>query len=323
MTILLAIEKLASQDAKTLKGVLTTMKQELKVVAIMLAMTLVLLCGVAIGTVNGGINITLNGNVGGGSTAVGGSTNSGATSTTPPQQSMENTEEKEQVQSSSGLEMPQDGDAVNITKAYNKAINDYRAYKGVVTLHKVENTQVGITDLPAAAKALEGTINEVIGNIVKPVDETFTFENGADQQDPSREIGHKMIPWGRDAAVTPADISACSIKENADGGYTITMTFLAETATYDGTTSTEPVHHMTAMDPLNLATLDISPLTIFSAEMTYPGATTSITVDSQGRLVKLTNSLPLEGKGQGGMGFIKATIGLAGKMEAVYDITYA
>ena len=57
--------------------------------------------------------------------------------------------------------------------------------------------------------------------------------------------------------------------------------------------------------------------------MTYPGATTSVTVDNQGRLIKLTNSLPLDGVGNGGMGFIKAEIGLGGKMEAVYEITYA
>lgn len=321
MTILLAIEKLASQDAKTLKGVLTTMKQELKVVAIMLAMTLVLLCGVAVGTANGGITVNINGGVGGGSSAVGG----GASSSSPVgnQQSMADAEEKELGQTSSGLEMPQDGDAVNITKAFNKAINDYRAYTGVVTLHRVEDTQVNITKLPAAAKALEGVINDVIKSIVKPVDETFTFENGVDKNDPARLIGHKMIPNNRDAAVTPSDISACKIVENSDGGYTITLTFLAETATFDGTNSTEPVHHMTAMDPLNLGTLDVSPLEIFSAEMTYPGATTSVTVDSQGRLIQVKNSLPLEGLGNGGMGFIKAEIGLAGKMEAVYDITYA
>lgn len=319
MTILLAIEKLASQDAKTLKGVLTTMKQEIKVVAIMLAMTLVLLCGVAVGTVNGGINITINGGTGGSSAVGGGS----STSTTPPAQSLEGAEEKELGATSSGLEMPQEGDAVNITKAFNKAINDYRAYKGVVTLHRVEDTQVSITKLPAAAKPLEGVINDVIKSIVKPVDETFTFENGADQQDPSRLIGHKMIPNDRDATVTPADVTEAKIVENSDGGYTITLKFMAENATFDGTTSTEPVHHMTAMDPLNLGTLNVDPLTIFSAEMTYPGATTSVTVDSQGRLIKVTNSLPLEGVGQGGMGFIKAEIGLAGKMEAVYDITYA
>lgn len=209
-----------------------------------------------------------------------------------------------------------------VCAAYNKAVNDYRAYKGKVTLHKVENTKVEITELPALAKALEGTINNVISNIVKPVDETFTFENGVDVNEPSREIGHKMIPWGRDASVTPADVVSATATANADGGYTITLKFVSETATFDGTTSTEPVHHKTAMDPLNLATLDVDPITISSANMTYPGATTTLTVDSQGRMVELKNSLPLEGKGKGGALGINAEIGLAGQMDSTYTITW-
>ncbi len=301
------------------------MKQEIKVVALALAMALVFLCGVVVGTTNGGIKIEMTGT---GAVATGGNAGSSTGTQAPPQQSLgeqggASAEPQDKVTTSSGLERPADTDYAGMCEAYNKAVNDYRAFKGTATVHKVEDTKVEITELPAAAKPLEGTINSVIGNIVKPVDETFTFTNGVDVNDPARFIDHKMIPGGRDAAVTPNDLAEAKIVENADGGYTITVKFLSETATYDGTTSTEPVHHMTAMDPLNLATLDISPLTIFSAEMTYPGATTSITVDGEGRLIKLTNSLPLEGKGQGGMGFIKATIGLAGKMEAVYDITYA
>ena len=220
----------------------------------------------------------------------------------------------------SGVKVPSTPEEV--CAAYNKAINDYRAYTGKVTLHKVENTQVNITELPSIAKALEGTINGVIGNLVKPVDETYTFENGADVNDPSRTIGKKMIPWDRDATVTTADVVSATATANADGGYTITLKFVSETATFDGTTSTEPVHHKTAMDPLNLATLDVSPITISSADMTYPGATTNLTVDSQGRMIELKNCLPLEGTGTGGMGPINATIGLAGQMDSTYTITW-
>ena len=317
MTILLAIETLASQDAKTLKGVLTTMKQEIKVVAIMLAMTLVLLCGVAVGTVNGGINITVNGGTGSVATGNAGSAGSTGATSTPPQQSMENAEEKEQVQSSSGLEMPQDGDAVNITKAYNKAINDVRAYTGTVTLKKTETVDIKAKDIP---KAIEGVVNGVVSGFLGTTENTYTYNNGVDEG--GGPLGERIIPWGRDATVTPADIASCSIKENSDGGYTITMTFLAESVTFDGTTGTEPVHHKTAMDPLNLATLSIDPIKISSAEMNYPGATVELTVDSQGRIVNLHNFLPLNGVGKGGVGPIKASLGLEGSMDATYVFTY-
>lgn len=329
MTILLAIEKLASQDAKTLKGVLTTMKQEIKVVAIMLAMTLVFLCGVAVGTVNGGINI--NGGVGGGSTAVGGSSSvggsSGSTTTTPPQNSQSlatqpgtEAEPQEKVTTSSGLERPADTDYAGMCEAYNKAVNDYRSFKGKVTLNKTDDIQIKAKDLP---KLVEGVVNGVVERFVGVTTENFTFENGLDVNDPNRHIDHKMIPGNRAAAVTTADISAATIVENSDGGYTITLTFVAETSTFDGTNSTDPVHHMTAMDPLNLGTLDISPLTINSATMTYPGAVVEMTVDGQGRLVKLFNTLPLEGKGAGGYKALELELGLEGKMLSTYEMTYA
>lgn len=288
------------------------MKQELKVVAIMLAMTLVLLCGVAVGTVNGGINITINGGTG---IAASGTASGGSTQT--PQQSMADAEEKEMVESSSGLPVPQDGDAVNITKAYNKAINDLRAFQGTVTLKKTETVDIKAKDIP---KAVEGVVNGVVQNFLGTTENTYVYNGGYDEN--GGPLGERIIPWGRDACVTPNDITSCKVTENADGGYTIEMTFLAESVTFDGTTSAEPVHHKTAMDPLNLATLDISPLEIFSAEMNYPGATVQLTVDSQGRIVKLHNYLPLNGTGNGGYKVIKLTLGLEGSMDSTYEFTY-
>lgn len=228
------------------------------------------------------------------------------------------------VKTSSGLTMPASDNYQGICKAYNKAVNDYRAYKGKVTLHKVENTQIGIVELPAVAKPLEGVINSVISNFVKPIDETYVFENGEDVDEPYRLIGHKMIPYDRDAAVTIDDVTEAKIVENADGGYTITLQFPYEFSTYDGEfTYDKPYSHMTAMDTLNLETIDISPLEIFSAEMDYPGATVELTVDGKGRLVELRNILPIDGVCEGGMGFVKAEIGLGGLMEATYEMTYA
>ena len=289
------------------------MKQELKVVAIMLAMTLVLLCGVAVGTANGGITININGGTG----IAGGTAGGAAGGAASNQQSMADAEEKELVQSSSGLEMPQDGDAVNITKAYNKAINDVRAFQGTVTLTKTEVIDIRAKDIPSA---IESAVNGVIKNFVGTTTNTYTYNNGVDEG--GGPLGERIIPWGRDACVTPEDITSCKITENADGGYTIEMTFLAESVTFDGTTSTEPVHHKTAMDPLNLGTLDVSPLKISSAEMNYPGATVQLTVDGEGRIIKLHNNLPLNGKGQGGLGPIKATLGLEGSMDATYEFAY-
>ncbi len=325
------------------------MKKEIKIVAVVLALLVVFLGGVVVGTTNDGL-ITIQ-MAAPGAAGSAGATQAPATTQTPATTQAPATTVAPATTQAPATTAPQGGDTTTaaptttapqgdattapqggssavpstteeVCAAYNKAINEYRAFKGTVELHKVENVQVNITDLPSIAKPLEGTLNSVIGNIVKPVDETFTFTNGADVNDPGRTIGKKIIPWDRDAKVTAADVSSATAAANADGGYTITLKFVSETSSYDGTNTTDPVHHMTAMDPLNLATINADPIKITSAEMSYSGATTKLTVDAQGRIIKLENNLPLEGSGTGGMGPIKATIGLAGQMDSVYTMQY-
>ena len=100
--------------------------------------------------------------------------------------------------------------------------------------------------------------------------------------------------------------------------------FVSETSDFDGTKNTsEPTYHKHAMDPLDLGGLDINPIKISSAAMTYPGAECEATVDGQGRLVKLHCYLPLGGSGTGSVSVVKATIGIEGNMDTVYEITYA
>ena len=308
------------------------MKKEIKVVAIILVALIVFLSGYGLGA-SKGITITIGGevNVNGGAVNAGAVQQPQATQpqATQPQATQPSTPatpdapeadapEADAPSADSGSTSAVPSTKEEIAAAYNKAVNDFKAYTGNATEKKTETIAIQVKDLPGPVAAI---VNPVVEGFTGTTENTYTFTNGVDAD--GNKTADRIIPGGRDANVQAAGIAEASATANADGGYTITLTFLAETATFDGTNSTEPVHHMTAMDPLNLGTLDVKPLEIFSAEMTYPGAVTSVTVDGQGRLTQVKNSLPLEGLGNGGMGFIKAEIGLAGKMEAVYDITYA
>ena len=152
--------------------------------------------------------------------------------------------------------------------------------------------------------------------------EVYQDENGVDVTDPNRKLIEKTIPWGRDATVTEASLTSASATANPDGGYTMVITFIAEDSNFDGTKNTsEPTQHMTAMDPLNLGSLDLGPISISEAALHYPGATMTATVDSQGRLVKLEQKLPLEGTGTGKAG-IPLTLEISGSMDGNYEFIY-
>ncbi|MBQ7861940.1 MAG: hypothetical protein IJ349_07055 [Clostridia bacterium] len=301
------------------------MKQETKLVAIILAALIVFLSGFGLGATRG---ITIK--VEGGAAVQTGGTQTVApaeqTTTAPPAAEQTTAPAAEQTTAPAADNSGASSTSVPSTKAeiaaaYNKAINDLRAYQGKVTMKKSDDVKIEVTDLPALAAT---AINAVVKNFTGVTTSEYTFENGVDVNDPNRKLVEKIIPWNRDANVQEAGLVSASATPNADGGYTMTMTFVAEDSKFDGTKNTsEPTYHMGAMDPLNLASIDLGDVvSITSADLHYPGATLTATVDGQGRIVKIDNKLPLEGSGSG-KAVISLTINMKGSMDSAYELIYA
>jgi hypothetical protein len=310
------------------------MKKEIKVVAIILVALIVFLSGYGLGA-SKGIKIEIGGTVevNGGAVNAGASVQQPATQApvtqapvtqAPVTQAPEadapeaDAPEADAPATDSGATSAVPSTPEEIAAAYNKALNAYRAYTGNVTTKKVETIAIEVKDLPAIVAKI---VNPVVEKFTGTTENVYTFTNGVDPD--GRTPADKIIPGGRDANVQAAGLASATATGNADGGYTLKMVFVAETSKFDGTKNTsEPTYHMGAMDPLNLGTLDLGPITITEAELNYPGATIEATVDGQGRLVKLVQLLPLNGYGTGKAG-IQATINLEGSMDATYEMTYA
>ena len=305
------------------------MKQETKLVAIILAALIVFLSGFGLGATRG-ITIKVEGGAavqtGGTQTAapVEQTTATPVQTTAPTEQTTVAPPAAEQTTapaadnsgaSSGSVTVPQT--KAEIAAAYNKVVNEAKAYTGKVTLKKHDIINVSLPE-SAASKIL----NPIIANLTKTSPEEYVFDGGKDVNDPARFVSHKIVPNGRDVNVQEAGLASASATPNADGGYTMSITFIAETSTFDGTSTTsEPTHHKTAMDPLELGSLDLGPVKITNADMRYPGATMTATVDSQGRLVKLEQKLPLEGSGTGKAG-IPITLEITGSMDGTYEFIY-
>ena len=315
------------------------MKKEIKVVAIVLVALIVFLSGYGLGASNG-IKIEIGGTVEVNGGAVNAdaqvqqpATQQPATQQPATQQPTTDAPSSDDTTDAPATDAPatdapdNSGSATvpstkeEIAAAYNKAVNDYKAYTGKVTLKKTEAIDVKAKDIPSMVEAI---VNSVIKKFITSSTEEFTFENGVDVNDPNRYVTHKIIPNGRNAEVQAAGLAEATATPNADGGYTMKIKFVQETSVFDGTSNvSEPTYHKGAMDPLDLGTLDIDPIVITKADMTYPGAEVEATVDAQGRLVKLHSYLPLGGSGTGSVKVINATIGIEGNMDTVYEITYA
>lgn len=203
-----------------------------------------------------------------------------------------------------------------IVAKYNEVINATKAMQNG-TMHKTSNTSIEVTEL--SVSFLKSLVNSIVSGLIKPSDDTWTFTNGAaeDGTTPSGAI----TPGGRDVALKAEGVKSATATPDGDG-YKMTIVLVEEKSTFDGTNTTNPVHHESCLAPLNLATLDIAPAEITNADMTYSGATLNVTVDGQGRVTHYDFSLPMDGKGAGNLKGAGLTLGLKGEMVETYDITY-
>lgn len=203
-----------------------------------------------------------------------------------------------------------------IVAKYNEVINAAKKTQNA-TIHKTNNTNIEVTEL--SADRLKGAVNKILSGLVKPIDETYTLTNGANEN--GTTASDIIAPGGRDVALKAEGVTSATATPDGDG-YKMTIVLVSEKSTFDGTNTVNPVHHESCLSPLNLATLDISPAKITSADMSYPGATLNVTVDGEGRVTRYDYTLPMEGTGAGSLLGLTITLGLKGEMVETFDITY-
>lgn len=311
------------------------MKKERKVAAVVLVALLVFLIGFGLGTSKG---ISINVKVDGAGSNAGGQqvvaptqapapapTQAPATTAAPSGDATTAAPAGEgdattAAQAGTSTGMPEGKDA--IVAKYNELINGMKHNPGACKLHKTTDTQITVTDAPA----LKNQINSIVQGLVKPTDQSYTFTGngsmGTEDTNNNAEcdLNNILNPGAKDVTLAAAGVANATATAEGDG-YKLVITLAPETSTYDGTNTVNPVNHESCLTPLNLATLDIKPAQITSANMEYPGATLTLTVDGQGRLTKYESKLPMKGNGSGKLG-LTISVGLEGEMIEVYEFTY-
>lgn len=201
-------------------------------------------------------------------------------------------------------------DGVNALKAENAT------YKGV----KSQNLSIDLTE--CSVPALVGIANTVIDFFEGVETLEYNFENGK-AMDPEDKVeitaAEAFPPTGKPFSLTDIN-GVAEAKTEKDGENTVyTVVLVAETSTLE---DPRPPYHDSACDTLDYSTFELPVGQITKADFEYPGATVSITLDKDGRVVGYHERLNMAGVGEG------TAIGLtaSGRMEGYIDeswvITY-
>lgn len=312
------------------------MKKELKITAVVLAAIIVFLAGFGLGNSKGiQINVDVKGNQSAANSSATPANNNATPAPTPTPSQEQTTAapapsaDASKPADNSGSTAPADNSGSpsaipqtpkEVTAKYNEVVNNLKKAQNV-SVHKVGTVDIQCTD--CSISFAKSAVDSVLKNFITNTDETIQFSNGEGQNSKgeTKTLNQYIPPFERDAAVTENDVvTATAAAEGA--GYKMTLVFKSEKSTYDGTTTVNPTSHMTAMDPLNLATLELpAGAKITKADMTYPGATIEATVDGSGNLTKLHLVLPLEGSGTGKL-VAQLSLSIKGQLDDTFEITY-
>ncbi len=208
------------------------------------------------------------------------------------------------------------GDAETI--AYlNNAVNTMRKTQNF-TATKDQDIRISVTDcsLPAFTSIINGVIEGMAGT----ESYTFTFVNGyaTDPEDGKQVTAMTAIP-PTDIDFTLMADGIASITNTSDGtNTTYTIILKPETSSVENSV---PPYHGATMDCFDLTSLDL-PIEVTEANFNYAGATIDITVDSQGRVVKYHENMPINGVGGGKMGFLSAQATIEGYLDETWTIVY-
>jgi hypothetical protein len=212
----------------------------------------------------------------------------------------------------------QESDADIVAQAVS-AINALKKNTGTLKANKDQVIDVQITEcsIPGA----RGIVNSALQNLVGTTNKTYNVSNGtavdAENNEQSK-FSDCIPPSNKDFGIDMNGVA--SVSKTANGGNTLIVIKLKpESTTF---TAPAPTYHAQAMDYLDLTTIDLGPIKITDANMDYAGATIEITLDSQGRVIKYHENMPIKGDGTGSAGILSAKVGLEGYLDETWTITY-
>ena len=199
----------------------------------------------------------------------------------------------------------------------NNAVNTLRTTPNFTAI-KDQVVDIQLTD--CSVSSFTSIINGFIKGLTGDETYTYTFANGM-ATDPEERIQVSVMtaipPTDKDFTLMADGID--SLTSVADGTNTVyTIVLKSET-----TTAADPVpyYHGNAMDYLDITDLDL-PIEVTAADFVYTGATIDITVDDQGRVVKLHENMPINAYGAGKLGFLSANATIEGYLDETWTVTY-
>ncbi len=217
--------------------------------------------------------------------------------------------------STPNLEDPSGWSQGKILEKAKNAVNKTKQYKGSVTVSHSESFTADVTEC-TGGEIVKGVANIMIGWIVKPVDETLTYNNGKAVNSEGETIP-LLLPLKNNFLLTQSGVkSAKAYKTGSE--YVIKISLVEERVGINDV----PTHNAASIGYLDVKNFDLSILTIDSADIVYKGSSLELHINADGFVTYAKYSIPLNVSGAGHSGSISGTAVFDGEQTEIWNFNW-
>lgn len=207
----------------------------------------------------------------------------------------------------------------DILQAVADGVNSLKGENATFSAVRTQNISLELQEcsLPAFVSIVNKVMDFFEGKTV--VNYSFTNGKGADPKTGEEITATGCIPPSNNFFTLTMDgvADATMRKEGENTVYSIVV--VPETSTID---NPRPPYHKSAGDTFDCRNVPLPFGEITKADFDYPGATISVTVAPDGRVVRYHQILRIDGVGEGAAMGLTASGKILGEVDEVWDITY-
>ena len=206
-----------------------------------------------------------------------------------------------------------------ILRKVTNGVNSIKSENATYSAVRTQNISLELKE--CSLPAFVGIVNTVMdffeGETVKEY--SFTNGKGTDPDSGEEITAIASIPPSRELFRLTMDGVADATMEK-DGENTVyTVVVVPESSTMD---NPRPPHHHSAGDTFDVRKVELPVGAITKADFDYPGASISVTVAPDGRVVRYQQILRVDGVGEGAAMGLSASGKIAGEVVEIWNITY-
>lgn len=217
--------------------------------------------------------------------------------------------------SSVKLQNPSSWSKSDIISKAKSSVNKTKSYVKPLTVHHKESFNATVTECTGGS-LVKTIANTMVGWVVKPVDETLSFQNGRAINSEGENVPI-ILPKKGNFNLSQKGVRSASAKV-VGNQYVIKLDLISESVGIGDV----PTHNASSIGYLDVNNFDISFMEIDSADITYSGSSIELHINSDGYVTYAVYKVPLTIEGSAHKGSISGSATFVGEQSEIWTLTY-